>query len=114
MLFRPVADHGANLRLAIGLLAGPEITFLPVALGYRQIFRQGRKVQPHIGGGVELQTFWFGGDAPVSRAAFYAETGFEAEIFDGGWIGLQYGPDFAPFNLFGFGFVGRVTFRYDL
>lgn len=114
LLFRPVADAGGNLRLAVGLMAGPELTFLPVALGYRQIFRQGRKVQPHLGAGLEWQTFWYGGDSPASRPAIYIETGFELEVVRNAWVGIQYGPDFSPSNLFGFGFVGRITFRYDL
>ncbi len=114
VLFRPVADGGAHIRLAVGALAGPELWFMPVALGYRHLWSKGRKIRPHLGGGVELQTFWFGGGSPVSRAAFYAETGFEFEVFKGGWVGLQYGPDFAPFSHFGFGFVARTTFRYDL
>jgi len=114
LLFRPVADAGAHIRLAVGFLAGPEITFLPVALGYRHVFRLGRKVQPHLGAGVEWQTFWYGGETPASRPSIYAETGFEFQVSRGAWVGLQYGPDFSPSNLFGFGFVGRLTFRYDL
>ena len=114
LLFRPFRPDGrSNLRLAAGVMQGPEITFVPVNLGYRLILSPGRPARAHIGGGLEWQNFWYGGDAPKSRLAMYLETGFEFEIFDGGWVGLQYAPDFALTG-FGFGFATRATFRYDL
>lgn len=115
VLFRPFEDDGGpHLRLAVGLMAGPELTFLPVAVGYRHIFSEGRRVRAHLGLGYEQQTFWYGGDSPVSRPAFYAETGWEILVGRKAWLGLQFAPDLAPFSLFGFGFATRVTFRYDL
>lgn len=114
LLFRPFrADGIGHLRIAAGVMQGPELTFIPANLGYRAIFSPGRSARAHLGLGLEWQNFFYGGDSPRSRLAAYAETGFEFEIFDGGWIGLQYAPDFALTG-FGFGFATRVTFRYDL
>ncbi len=114
VLFRPWADRGFNLRLASGFLAGPEITFVPIDLGVRQLMRPGRSVRPHIGAGFEYQVFWYGGEDPATRPALYFETGFEAKIADDLWLGLQFAPDLAVFGSFGFGFATRVTLRYDL
>lgn len=112
-LYRPIADSGANIRISSGIMAGPEITFLPVSLGYRHVWSRNRRVRPHLGGGVEYQTFWYGGDSSVSRTAFYAETGFEMRFGDT-WVGIQWAPDLSVLSGFGFGFAARITARFDL
>lgn len=112
-LYRPIADSGANLRIAVGLLAGPEITFLPASIGYRHVWSRNRRVRPHLGGGLEYQTFWYGGDHPTSRSALYVETGFEIRVGKM-WLGIQGAPDLSVFSGFGFGLAGRITARYDL
>lgn len=56
LLFRP-GDPGtvSRLRLAVGVLGGPDQLFVPVSLGYRAVFRQAHVVQPAVGLGLELQ-----------------------------------------------------------
>lgn len=56
LLFRPGAvGTVSRLRLAFGVLGGPDQLFLPLSLGYRAQFRQDSVVQPAVGLGVELQ-----------------------------------------------------------
>lgn len=56
VLFRP-GDPGtvSRLRLAFGVLGGPDQLFLPLSFGYRAQFRQHAIVQPAVGAGIELQ-----------------------------------------------------------
>ncbi|MFZ5442500.1 MAG: hypothetical protein ACOZQL_20995 [Myxococcota bacterium] len=56
VLFRP-GEPGtvSRLRLAIGVLGGPDQLFVPVSLGYRAVFRQEHVVQPTLGLGLEVQ-----------------------------------------------------------
>jgi len=56
LLFRFGAEGTrSRLRLAAGVLAGPEQLLVPVAVGYRAVYRQGALVQPLLGVGAETQ-----------------------------------------------------------
>ncbi len=49
------AGARSRLRVAIGLLDGPDQFFVPVSVGYRAIFRQRSTVNPMVGAGGEMQ-----------------------------------------------------------
>ena len=67
VLYRPASEGTVSkLRLAFGVLGGPEQLFLPLSLGYRAHFRQADIVQPLVGAGIELQHRWVS-DLPVVR-----------------------------------------------
>lgn len=65
----------SRARLAVGVLAGKDQLFVPVSLGYRAQFRQGARVQPLVGAGVELQHRWVPDLPLVQQFGFYGEGG---------------------------------------
>jgi len=106
-------DGGENLRLSVGVLPGPELVHVPLAVGYRQCFDLGDVAQLGLGLGFELQSFFVPDHYAVVRPAFYAEFVLDFKVMDNGWIGVHTGADVAPFDYFGFGIMTRLGFRWD-
>jgi hypothetical protein len=67
----------SRIRVAVGLLDGPEQLFVPISLGYRAIFRQHGVVRPSIGGGVEMQQRFVPDYMTVRQYGVYVEGGVE-------------------------------------
>ncbi|MGC4116568.1 MAG: hypothetical protein QM765_18720 [Myxococcales bacterium] len=90
----------SRFRFALAFDYGPEFFYLPVALGYRAVFRQDGIVRPLVGVGLELQSFFIT-DAPTIRnLSGYLEGGVLFAL-DSHWeIGfvasLEYAPLFSP------------------
>ena len=66
----------SRIRLAPGVLGGPEFTYVPVALGYRAIFRSAAIVQPILGTGLEFQYRWVS-ETDARQLAWYGEVGVQ-------------------------------------
>jgi hypothetical protein len=76
LLYRPFGPGSATrLRLAPGFLEGPEFHYVPIALGYRAVFRSTRIVRPLIGTGLEYQLRWVDDGPAAHQLAWYGETG---------------------------------------
>ena len=75
LLVRLGGEGPHRLRLAPGLLLGPEFTYVPVALGYRASFRDGHVVRPLVGAGLEYQYRFVSDGEPARQLAFYLEAG---------------------------------------
>lgn len=74
--WRPGAEGTASrLRVAPGYLVGPEFQYVPVALGYRAVYRSQARVRPVLGAGAELQHRWVADAAPVTQLGAYLEAG---------------------------------------
>lgn len=69
------ADARSRVRVAIGLLDGPEQLFMPISIGYRAVFRTIRKVQPQFGAGLEVQHRFVSDFHTVRQFGFYLEGG---------------------------------------
>jgi hypothetical protein len=67
----------SRIRLAVGLLDGPEQLFVPISLGYRAIFRQDGVVRPSVGAGVEMQQRFVPDYMTVRQYGVYVEGGLE-------------------------------------
>lgn len=66
----------SHFRTSVGLLFGPEFTFVPVSIGYRAVFRQGKTVQPLLGTGLQSNFFLVsGGPVFAQLGVFYLEGG---------------------------------------
>ncbi len=72
----------SHLRTTLGVLVGPEFVFVPVGLGYRAVFRQGKTVQPLVGLGYEAHFFVTEGPVFVQWATVYLEGGAGFAITD--------------------------------
>lgn len=94
LLVRPgPTDSAHHLRIAPGLLVGPEFNYVPVALGYRAIFRKDHVVRPLVGGGFESQVRWVD-DAPAAwQLAMYGEGGLVFRLTDSLSLGAAAGLD---------------------
>lgn len=115
LLWRPVrADGAMHVRAATGIIAGPELVFVPFSLTLRGQWFPRRDVHPLAGIGAELQTFFTVGHPVVARSAIVTELGVDVEITEQWSTGLVLEPNFAPSPLFGFGFAVRagVTRRW--
>ncbi|MBK7078282.1 MAG: hypothetical protein IPH44_39065 [Myxococcales bacterium] len=74
--YRPGALGSASrLRLAVGVLDGPDQLFVPLSLGYRAMFRGRQRVQPAVGAGVELQHRLVSDYPAVRQYGVYVEVG---------------------------------------
>ena len=106
--YRPGPVGSAHrLRLAPGLLAGPDLNYAPIALGYRAILRSTKTVQPILGIGMEYQLRWVR-DAPAAhQGGIYAEVGLQVAARNDIAVGLLGGFDF---TFIGYGGIG-VFFR---
>jgi hypothetical protein len=109
LLFRP-GDEGSvsRLRLAVGVLAGPDQLFVPLSLGYRAQFRQAHVVQPLVGGGVELQHRFVRDLAPVRQLGAYLEGGVVFALTAHLSLQLILGVDLMVLGGPGFGFGPRL------
>jgi hypothetical protein len=74
LLYQLAGPH--HVRFHAGVLSGPEMTFVPIGLGYRARFRRGAVVQPFAGAGWETHHFVIA-DGPTQHQWFapYAEAG---------------------------------------
>ncbi|HEY3450384.1 MAG TPA: hypothetical protein VGK67_28780 [Myxococcales bacterium] len=90
----------SRFRLAVAFDYGAEFFYLPVALGYRAVFRQSGTVRPLVGLGLELQSFFIT-DAPTIRKVTGFLEGGVLFAFDAHWeaglvASLEYAPSFSP------------------
>lgn len=94
LLFRP-GDPGSvsRLRLAFGVLGGPDQLFLPLSLGYRAQFRQASIVQPAVGAGLELQHRIVDDLKPVRQLGVYLEFGVGFAIREHLSLSAMFGMD---------------------
>lgn len=103
----------SRVVLAPGLLIGPEFDYIPVALGYRAIFRAGSIVRPMVGAGLEYQHRWVD-DAPAARQlAFYLEFGALFSVAPQWNAGLAVGTDVTFAGGMGFGLLGRAIVTWS-
>lgn len=115
LLWRPVkADGALHLRVATGLMVGPELAFVPVSLTVRGRWLTQYKVHPILGAGLELQTFYSTGHPVVARRAWVGELGVDVDVAEDWSVGLVVEPNFASPPLFGFGAAIRagVVYRF--
>ncbi|MCK6522867.1 hypothetical protein L6R49_15670, partial [Myxococcota bacterium] len=83
LLWRPIKPDGAlHLRVATGLMVGPELAFVPVSLTVRGRWLTDRDVHPILGFGTELQTFYSTGHPVVARRAWVTELGVDVDVAD--------------------------------
>ncbi len=114
VLYRPFgADGSTHVRLAFGVLPGPEYTFVPIDLGWRQIFRRGDIVQPVVGAGFEEQFYVISDADTVQRPVIYLEGGVDFRIWKAAYLGVHLAPDISAFVRPGFGLATRLAFRWD-
>jgi hypothetical protein len=103
----------SRLLLAPGVLIGPEFDYVPVALGYRAIFRAGSIVRPMVGAGLEYQHRWVD-DAPAARQlAFYLEFGSLFAVAPQWNVGIAAGMDVTFVGGMGFGLLGRAIVTWS-
>lgn len=107
LLWRPFGG-ATHLRLATGLMAGPELAFVPLSLSVRGRWFLQSRVHPIAGIGGELQTFYASDHPVVARLAYFGELGVDVDITQPWSVGLVFEPGFSPAPLFGFGMVARV------
>jgi hypothetical protein len=114
VLYRPFStDGGTHLRLAVGVLPGPEFVYVPLNVGWRQIFRRAHRLQPHVGAGFEEEILIITEADNVHRRLIYLETGLEWRFMPQGLIGLQMAPSLSVFARPGLILPVRLTFRWD-
>lgn len=107
LLWRPFGG-ATHVRVATGLMVGPELAFVPFSFSVRgRWFPKGR-VHPIAGLGVELQTFYASDHPVVARPSYYGELGLDVDIVEDWSVGLIVEPGFAPKPLIGFGAAVRV------
>ncbi|MDF1562282.1 MAG: hypothetical protein P1V51_04515 [Deltaproteobacteria bacterium] len=115
LLWRPFAPDGAGqLRVALGLLPGPEYFFLPLDLGWRWRWGRAWRVSPVLGLGLERQHFFVGDAPPVARTSLYLELGAAVRIDRRMRAGLTVAPDLSLWHEPGFGLAVQATFGFDL
>jgi hypothetical protein len=107
-------DAVSRLRLAVGLLDGPDQLFIPLSVGYRAVFRQARRVQPEVGGGVELQHRLVPDFHAVRQYGVYVEGGVGVAVNDRLSLGLMVAIDVMLFGGPGVGLGPRVFASYQL
>lgn len=115
LLFR-FGDAGSRsrLRLAAGVLAGPEQLLVPLAAGYRAVYRPGRRVQPLFGVGVEAQ-LRFVTDAPVVPAfGGYLEGGVGVVVAARVSVSAMLAADVMVLGTPGFGLTPRLLLTVGL
>ncbi|MDP1829305.1 MAG: hypothetical protein Q8L48_38930 [Archangium sp.] len=110
LLFRPGEPGSVSrLRLAFGVLGGPDHLFLPLSLGYRAQFRQAHVVQPAVGLGLELQHRLVNDLAPVRQFGAYLEGGVGFAVSPRVSVSVMLGLDLMLFGGPGFGFGPRLA-----
>lgn len=108
----PQGTH--NLRVAAGVLPGPEYLYLPANLGYRLIVgrRAGWPVLPAVGGGVETQVFVLGDAPAVRRVAYTVELGASWQINPHWALGAQAAGELSLYRVPGFGVSVRALLSW--
>lgn len=113
LLFRPGAPGSVSrLRLAVGVLGGPDQLFVPLSLGYRAQFRQEHVVQPIVGLGLELQHRLVSDFAPVRQFGGYLEGGVGFALSAHASLSLLLGIDLMLVGGPGVGFGPRLGFGW--
>lgn len=114
LLFRPVQPDGAfHLRFAPGLMIGPELAFVPIGFGIREVALPRKRVRPFAGAGVQVQNFVPYGHPVVTRLDMTLELGVDAQVADDWRVGLQLSPEVGLAGGFGFGMAVRAGVQLD-
>lgn len=109
LLYRPLQPDGAlHIRFAPGLTVGPELALLPVSLGLREVFLPRQRVRPHVGLGVQLQTFLPYGHAAKLRLDLTMELGLDVRLTEHWRVGVNVSPEVGMVGGFGFGCAARM------
>lgn len=109
LLYRPLQPDGAfHVRLAPGLTVGPELALVPLSLGVREVLFPRKRVRPHAGLGMQLQTFVPYGHAAKVRLDMTMELGLDVAITDQWRIGANLSPEFGMAGGFGLGMAARL------
>jgi hypothetical protein len=115
ILFRPANPDGAlHLRLATGLMAGPELALVPFSFGVRGVAAPRRIVRPFAGHGLQVQVFVPYGAPALPRLDLYMEVGLDVRVVDSWRVGLQISPEIGISPGFGLGMATRLGFQVDL
>lgn len=101
LLWRPFGG-ATHLRVATGLMIGPELVFVPLSLTVRGRWFPAAEVHPVAGLGVELQTFSTSDHPTVARVAWLGELGLDVDLDERWSVGFVLEPGFAPKPLIGF------------
>ncbi|TNE85256.1 MAG: hypothetical protein EP330_26375 [Deltaproteobacteria bacterium] len=114
LLFRPIQPDGAlHLRFAPGLMVGPELAFVPIALGVREVMFPRKRVRPFLGTGLQLQNFVPYGHPVLTRLDMALELGVDVRVADQWGVGLQLSPEIGLVGGFGFGMAVRLGAQLD-
>lgn len=108
------AGTRSRLRLAVGVLDGPDQLFIPLSLGYRAVFRHGRRFQPAVGGGLELQHRLVSDYPAVRQYGVYVEGGFGVALGPRVSLGLMVAIDVMLYGGPGAGLGPRVFASWQL
>jgi hypothetical protein len=98
----------SRLRLAPGLLVGPEFVYTPLALGYRALFNSRGVVRPLVGFGLEYQQRSVHDAPPARQLGLYVETGLAVGLGRHLSVGLVGGLDVTFLGGPGAGLSGRL------
>jgi hypothetical protein len=99
----------SQLRVAVGVLGGPDQLFVPVSVGYRAQFRRASVVQPAVGAGLELQ-HRLAFDLPaVRQLGVYLEFGVGFAVSPRVMLSAMFGADLMLLGGPGFGFGPRLA-----
>jgi len=114
MLWRPLGpDSRAHVRAAVGIVAGPELAVVPVAVGVRGVLRPDKTFRPGFGAGLQFQAFMPYGHELVPRLDQYYEFTLDYEVRDGLRVAAELSPEFGWIGGFGLGMVGRLGVQMD-
>ena len=114
LLWRPgAAGTVSHLRTTVGALAGPELVFVPIGVGYRAVFREQKALRPFAGAGYEAHFFLTDGPAYAQWAAIYVEGGASLAIVDRFSLGLGTSLDWTVAGERGPGLQGRLFGAYQ-
>ena len=116
VMWRPFSPDGSfQVRGAVGLGVGPEMTVFPVSLGLRQVFFPTRAVRPGLGMGVQLPNFLPRGHSFVFRVDTYMEASVDVRVNDTTRITAAMSPQFGGiYGGFGLGMSARVGVQMTL
>ncbi|MBX2802613.1 MAG: hypothetical protein KTR31_33345 [Myxococcales bacterium] len=115
LTWRPFRSDGAfHVRVATGLMAGPELALVPLSFGLREVLFPRQRVRPTLGLGIQMQTFLPYGHAPKVRLDQYMELGVDVRVREGWRIAFQASPEFGWLGGFGLGMAARLGVTADL
>lgn len=114
LLYRPFGPGSVTrLRLAPGFLAGPEFYYVPIALGYRAVFRPTQVVRPLLGSGFEYQLRVVTDGPAAHQLAWYGEVGVLFAVRPDISVGAIGGVDFTFVGGLGPGLTCRLGLTYS-